>query len=134
MEPALQLWGVVKRYGIFHKHEALRDVSLQVARGDCFGLAGPNGAGKTTLIKLLLGLAQPDEGEVRLFGQRPDDPEVRRQVGFVPELVELPPSASPRALMRRFARLRGLGPAFAQRGLEQLERMGMSGLLDRAAG
>src|SRR5437868_1931102 len=106
--PALQLWRVVKRYGLRRKHEALRGVSLSVAPGECFGLAGPNGAGKTTLIKLLLGLAQPDEGEVRLFGQRPDDPEVRRRVGFVPESVELPPAASPRALVKRIARLRGL--------------------------
>jgi ABC-2 type transport system ATP-binding protein len=135
MVPALQLWGVVKRYGIFNKHEALRDVSLQVTRGDCFGLAGPNGAGKTTLIKLLLGLAQPDEGEVRIFGRRPDDPEVRRLIGFVPESAELPPTASPRALVRRLARLRGLPLRTAiPRGLAQLERMGLSGLFDRAAG
>jgi ABC-2 type transport system ATP-binding protein len=110
-------------------------VSLSVAPGECFGLAGPNGAGKTTLIKLLLGLAQPDEGEVRIFGQRPDDPLVRQRIGFVPESAELPPTASPRALVRRLARLRGLSLHTAvPRGLQQLERMGLSGLLDRAAG
>ncbi|HEY2031445.1 MAG TPA: ABC transporter ATP-binding protein [Myxococcales bacterium] len=133
--PALQMWAVVKRYGVLRKNEALRGVSLTVRRGECFGLAGPNGAGKTTLIKLLLGLAQPDEGEVRLFGRRPDDPEVRRGVGFVPESAELPPAASPRALVRRFARLRGLDTArFVPRGIEQLERLEMGSLLDRAAG
>jgi ABC-2 type transport system ATP-binding protein len=134
-QPALQLWGVKKRYGLLRKHEALSGVSLSVAPGECFGLAGPNGAGKTTLIKLLLGLAQPDDGEVRLFGERPDDPEVRRRVGFVPESAELPPSASPRALVRRVARLRGLAlEKFVPRGLQQLERMGLEGLLDRPAG
>src|SRR4051812_45818792 len=130
--PALQLWGVVKRYGVFRKHEALREVSLSVAPGECFGLAGPNGAGKTTLIKLLLGLARPDEGEVRLFGQSPDDPEVRRRVGFVPESAELPPAASPRQLVRRFARLRGV-PEAESSGLAQLDRLGMAELLDRPA-
>jgi ABC-2 type transport system ATP-binding protein len=133
--PALQLWKVVKRYGFRRKHEALREVSLSVAQGEVFGLAGPNGAGKTTLIKLLLGLTMPDEGEVRLFGRRPDDPRVRQRVGFVPESVELPPAASPRALVRRVAKLRGIDSrSFVPRGIEQLQRLGMGELLDRPAG
>jgi ABC-2 type transport system ATP-binding protein len=131
-EPALQLWSVGKSFGVFRKQEVLRGVSIRVERGECYGLAGPNGAGKTTLIRLLLGLAAPDMGEVRLFGMRPDTPDVRARVGFVPEAAELPPAASPRALVRRFARLRGLREA-EQQGMEQLDRMGMAELLDRPA-
>jgi ABC-2 type transport system ATP-binding protein len=113
----------------------LRGVSIRVESGECYGLAGPNGAGKTTLIRLLLGLSLPDEGEVRVFGQRPDDPEVRRRIGFVPEAAELSPAASPRRLLRRFAVLRGLPLSEAERqGMEQLERLGMAELLDRPAG
>ena len=131
----LELDGVCKSYGLFDKKRALGPVSLRVERGDCFGLAGANGAGKTTLIRILLGLSQPDEGEAFLFGQRPDDPEVRRRVGFVPEAALLPDAASPRALVRRWARLRGL-PAAATlaQGLETLARLGMAQLLDRPAG
>jgi len=131
-EPALQLWSVGKSFGVFRKHEVLRGVSIRVERGECYGLAGPNGAGKTTLIRLLLGLAAPDTGEVRLFAMRPDTPDVRARVGFVPEAAELPPAASPRSLVRRFARLRGLREA-EQRGMEELDRMGMAELLDRPA-
>ena len=131
-EPALELWRVGKSFGVFRKREVLRGVSIKVQRGECYGLAGPNGAGKTTLIRLLLGLAVPDQGEVRLFGERPEDPSVRARVGFVPESAELPPAASPRALVRRFARLRGLRDA-EQNGLAQLERLGLSELLDRPA-
>ena len=69
---------------------------------------------------------------MRLFGERPDDPEVRRRVGFVPEAAELPPAASPRQLMRRFARLRGMPQAEAG-GLAQLDRLGMAELIDRPA-
>jgi ABC-2 type transport system ATP-binding protein len=136
VEPeALRLWGVRKRYGVVRTHEALRGVSIRVDRGECYGLAGPNGAGKTTLIRILLGLSLPDEGEVRVFGQRPDDPEVRRRIGFVPESAELPPSASPRRLVRRFAVLRGLALREAEpQGIEQLERLGMSELVERPAG
>ncbi|MBS2024690.1 MAG: ABC transporter ATP-binding protein/permease, partial [Deltaproteobacteria bacterium] len=80
-------------------------------------------------------LMSDDEGEVRLLGERPEDPEVRRRVGFVPESAELPPQASPRALVRRWALLRGLPVAETMaQGLVTLERLGMAGLLDRAAG
>jgi ABC-2 type transport system ATP-binding protein len=48
---------------------AVEDVSLQVGRGEVVGLLGPNGAGKTTVIKMLLGLVQPDAGEVMLLGR-----------------------------------------------------------------
>ncbi|HUJ28545.1 MAG TPA: ATP-binding cassette domain-containing protein, partial [Myxococcales bacterium] len=130
-EPVIQLWNVRKSYGVFRRSEALRGVSICVRRGECYGLAGPNGAGKTTLIRLLLGLAMPDEGEVRLLGERPDDPRVRARVGFVPESAELPPAASPRDLVRRFARLRGLPREAAAAGLQQLDRLGVSELLDR---
>ena len=121
-----------KSYGLVRKREALHGVSIRVDRGECYGLAGPNGAGKTTLIRLLLGLSTPDTGEVRLFGVRPHDPEVRRRVGFVPEAAELPPAASPRQLVRRFARLRGLRDVESS-GLAQLDRLGMGELLDRPA-
>ena len=132
---ALELWGVGKSYGLFTQKRALGGVTLRVERGECFGHAGANGAGKTTLIRILLGLIDPDEGEARLLGERPDDPEVRRRVGFVPEAATLPETASPRALVKRWARLRGL-PArdsLAQ-GVETLERLGMKELLDRPSG
>jgi ABC-2 type transport system ATP-binding protein len=112
----------------------LRDVWLRVERGECFGLAGPNGAGKTTLIRLLLGLATPDEGEARLFGASPEDPELRRRVGFVPEAAELPTAASPRQLVARWRRLRGLAPAVQAQGVGALERLGLGALLDRPTG
>src|SRR5207237_5073393 len=107
-QPALQLWNVGKSYGAWRKREALRGVSISVAPGECYGLAGPNGAGKTTLIRVLLGLSAPDEGEVRPFGARPDDPEVRRRVGFVPASAELPQSTAPRARAQPLRAPRGL--------------------------
>jgi ABC-2 type transport system ATP-binding protein len=132
---ALELVSVGKTYGRFAKKPALRSVSLRIPRGECFGLAGANGAGKTTLIRIMLGLLEPDEGDAFLLGERPVDAEVRRRVGFVPEAAMLPESASPRALVRRFARLRGL-PANSsmQEGLANLDQLGMGALLDRASG
>src|SRR4051812_43029747 len=132
--PAVQLIGVEKAYGLLQPRPALRGVSLRIARGECYGLAGRNGAGKTTLIKVMLGLVAPDGGEARVFGVRPEDPEIRRRVGFVPEAAELPRGASPLQLVRRWARLRGLptAPAVAQ-GEAHLRRLGMGDLLNRPA-
>ncbi|HWH12371.1 MAG TPA: ATP-binding cassette domain-containing protein [Solirubrobacteraceae bacterium] len=61
-----------KRFG---SRAALESIDLQVSRGTAFGFLGPNGAGKTTLIRMLLGLAEPTSGSMRLLGR--DLPEHR---------------------------------------------------------
>jgi ABC-2 type transport system ATP-binding protein len=69
----------------FGEKSAVRDLTLQVSRGEVFGFLGPNGSGKTTSVKMLLGLIRPSAGEGRLFGQPLGQSEVRRRVGFLPE-------------------------------------------------
>lgn len=83
-EPALLCEKLCKRYG---RHEVLRGVDLRVEPGQVFGLLGPNGAGKTTLIRLVLGLALPTSGRVRIFGRDlfTARREVIRHVGAVVE-------------------------------------------------
>ncbi len=49
--------------------DVLQDLRFSVATGDYVGLVGPNGSGKTTLIRLLLGLLEAGQGEIRLFGR-----------------------------------------------------------------
>ena len=63
---AVQTLGLGKRFGA---RAALEGVDLEVPRGCAFGFLGPNGAGKTTLIRLLLGLASPSAGRIRLLGR-----------------------------------------------------------------
>ena len=67
-EPAVVLDRVVKRYG---ETTALAGLSLDVKRGEMFGLIGPDGAGKTTAIRLMCGLLHPDAGELRVLGLNP---------------------------------------------------------------
>ncbi len=86
------LEGVNKNYGSVR---ALREVDFRVRAGEVVALLGPNGAGKTTAVKLLLGLAQPNSGRVRVFGGDPTNPENRMrtgamlQVGRVPETLRV---------------------------------------------
>ena len=65
LELAVQTSGLGKRFGT---RAALDGVDLEVPRGVAFGFLGANGAGKTTLIRLLLGLAEPTVGRMRLLG------------------------------------------------------------------
>ncbi len=62
----LSVKNIDKRFGGLH---AVKNVSLEVQKGDILGILGPNGAGKTTLYNLLTGFIKPDNGEVLLEGQ-----------------------------------------------------------------
>ena len=74
---------------------ALRDLNLDVRAGELLALLGPNGAGKTTLVRMLLGLARPDQGSVSVFGADPQLGGIQGrlgamlQVGRVPETLRV---------------------------------------------
>ena len=123
--PAVWCSGLRKRYG---KRHAVEDVSLEVARGDVVGLLGPNGAGKTSVIKMLLGLVQPDAGEVLLLGRPAADPAARARVGYLPELFRYQPWLTAAEVLALHVRLSGIEvPAPDQR-----ECLALVGLAERA--
>ncbi len=68
----------------FDGTKAVDGVSFTVQKGEIFGLLGPNGAGKTTLIRMILGIFQPDSGEIR-FSFSPDGRLLPERVGYLPE-------------------------------------------------
>ena len=106
----------------------MADVSLQVGRGEVLGLLGPNGAGKTSVIKMLLGLVQPDAGEVLLLGQPATDPAARARVGYLPELFRYQPWLSPVEVLALHVRLSGIDVPRQ----EQRDCLALVGLADRA--
>ncbi len=65
--------------------QVLKNISLEIEKGEVFGFLGPNGAGKTTTIKIITGLIRPDSGKVHIFGYAVDSPEAKRKFGFLPE-------------------------------------------------
>ncbi len=79
-----ELRGVTKKYGDV---AALRDVDLQIRRGELLALLGPNGAGKTTAVKLLLGLTKPTSGSIDIIPR--DRIGAMLQVAKVPETLRV---------------------------------------------
>ena len=89
MRPFVELEGVGVSYG---EVRVLDGINLTVEPGDFLGIIGPNGSGKTTLLRVMLGLLEPQEGSVRLFGQPPASFREWRRVGYVPQRAALDPS------------------------------------------
>ncbi|WP_373650985.1 MULTISPECIES: ABC transporter ATP-binding protein [unclassified Schlesneria] len=67
------------------KVRALNALSLDIRKGEVFGLLGPNGSGKTTTLKLLLGLLFPTEGEISILGKPAADVSKNEKIGYLPE-------------------------------------------------
>jgi ABC-2 type transport system ATP-binding protein len=103
-DPAVNAQNVSFVYG---KLKALDNLSLQVPRGISFGLLGPNGAGKTTLIRILAGLLQPHEGEVKILGQIPSR-KTSHIIGYMPQQPSLYNELSVAQNVDFFARIYGI--------------------------
>ena len=95
--PAIHCVDLAKRYG---KTVALAGLTMTVPRGEVFGFLGPNGAGKTTAVKLLVGLVRPTSGEAWLLGRPLGERQVRRRIGYLPELFRYQPWLSAREVLR----------------------------------
>src|SRR5512139_1290852 len=67
MQPIISINNLTKRYD--SGFQALKNVNLDIRRGEIFALLGPNGAGKTTLISIICGIANPSQGRVTVGGE-----------------------------------------------------------------
>jgi osmoprotectant transport system ATP-binding protein len=78
----IALRAIAKRFG---PDAAVGPIDLTVGRGETVALIGPSGSGKSTLLRILLGLLEPDQGEVVIAGERlrPEDDASRRRFGYV---------------------------------------------------
>jgi ABC-2 type transport system ATP-binding protein len=96
--------GLSKRFG---DRAAVSDVSFEVAAGEILGFLGPNGAGKTTTIRMLVGLARPDAGRVRIFGSDLSHHfvEAMKHVGSIVESPDLYRYLTGRENLLHFARM-----------------------------
>lgn len=116
----LDFWGRKKK-------QALRALTIDIRRGEVFGLLGPNGSGKTTTIKLLLGLLFPSEGEAWVFGKPGTDVSKNERIGYLPEESYLYRFLTAEETLDFYGRLFNM-PADVrrQRAQELIEKVGLA--------
>jgi ABC-2 type transport system ATP-binding protein len=121
---------VRKSYG---GEPVLRDFTLRIGSGVCYGLLGRNGAGKSTLLHLLLGLLRPERGEIRVLGVPPG--RALHRVGYLPERVRYHTQFSPREYLRALGGASGLPPrTLSGRADDALALVGLAADADRRLG
>ena len=126
MNDVIELKGVRKTFRDFWMRptvEAVRELDLEIGKGEVFGLLGPNGSGKSTTIKMILGLLKPTAGTVKLFGLPPESLAARAKLGYLPELSHLHPFLTARETLEYYAGLNGLPSAESRRRADELLKM-----------
>ena len=112
------------------KLRAVDDLSLEIPRGQVYGLLGPNGCGKSTTLKIVLGLVSATAGEVSILGCPSATPEARRRTGFLPEAPYFHKFLSGRELVRYCAQLSGVSSADVSAAVE--DALGLAAMTEAA--
>ena len=124
----VELEAVTKAY---ESKVAVKELSLKVEAGQMFGLLGPNGAGKTSTIRMMMGIAIPDSGRIRLFDE-PFERKALERVGYLPEERGLYKKMKVVDQLVFFGRLHGLEADEARkRAKAWAERMEIADALDK---
>ncbi len=131
-ELAIDVAGLSKHFGSKH---VVRDLSLQVRRGEIYGFLGPNGSGKTTSIRMLCGLLTPDAGSGSCLGYdvRKESAAIKREVGYMTQRFSLWEDLSIRENLEFVARMYGM-PNRASAVDQALEGLGLAGRQKQLAG
>lgn len=117
--PAIEVRGLRKVYG---DKAAVDGLTLTVPRGCFFGFLGPNGAGKTTTIRMLMGLAPPTAGTIRILGRKMPEEEldIKARIGLVPDESLLFDHLTGLEYVEFVGRMYGLGRALSRRRAVEL--------------
>jgi Cu-processing system ATP-binding protein len=112
----------------FGAYQAVRDLSLEINRGEAVALLGPNGSGKTTTLKAAAGLIRPTSGDVLIGdpGMPAGDPRARKALSFLPQRVAFPESLTGREVIDFYRRLRGVEAGAADAALKLASLNGSS--------
>jgi ABC-2 type transport system ATP-binding protein len=115
----------------YRQVSALTDVSLECGPG-VTGLVGQNGAGKSTLMKLACGLLVPSQGGVQVAGAPPTEVEIRRLIGYCPDLDRFYEGMTGRTFLTWMLKLSGLdGRGARRRAGELLDQLGLGAAMNR---
>ncbi|MBM4765177.1 ABC transporter ATP-binding protein [Bacillus sp. B15-48] len=122
----LKVTDLTKKY---KDHEAVKQVSFSVQKGESFGLLGPNGAGKTTTIQMVTGLFPPTSGQITIAGMdvRKYPKKTQGLIGVVPQEIALYQDMSALENLKFWGRMYGLGGVQLKTRVEEaLELIGLS--------
>jgi ABC-2 type transport system ATP-binding protein len=137
-DPAVALTGVTKIFPVpFQRRSivAVRDLTLEVAPGQIYGLLGPNGSGKSTTLKIILGLVPPTRGRARIFGRESETVASRESVGFLPESPYFYKFLTGEETLRFYGKLCRLrGARLKDRVEEMLALVGLTNARDQRLG
>ncbi|MET0539476.1 MAG: ABC transporter ATP-binding protein, partial [Xanthobacteraceae bacterium] len=131
-EVVIDVHGLSKSFG---GRKVVRNISMQVKRGEIYGFLGPNGAGKTTTLRMLCGLLTPDEGSGTCLGYdiRTQADEIKQHVGYMTQRFSLYQDLSVAENLEFVARLYAVPhPKAAARAM--IERLGLQGREQQLAG
>lgn len=136
MEPAVDIQDLTKVFKLpsLNREQvvAVKNLSLQVAPGEIYGLIGPNGSGKSTTMKVLLGLISATEGSTAIFGQDSRKVSSRAEVGFLPENPYFYKFLSGQETLHFYGRLGGLSKKeISERSKELLALVDLEHARDR---
>jgi ABC-2 type transport system ATP-binding protein len=123
MENIIEIESLTKYYGsLFWKKKtpSLFDLNLTIPEGSIFGFMGPNGAGKTTTIKILMNLIKPSSGKALILGCPPDNVEVKRLIGFLPDAPAFSPYLSAAEFLNVCAKLFGISSNIRKKRIEEV--------------
>jgi ABC-2 type transport system ATP-binding protein len=103
METVIEINGLTK---VYKNGRGIRDINLEIHKGDIFGFLGPNGAGKTTAMKVMTGLIKPDSGDVKIngFSILENFEKAMEKVGCIIETAEAYPYLTAYENLKQFAR------------------------------
>jgi ABC-2 type transport system ATP-binding protein len=106
---------------------AVKDLNLEIYKGEVFGLLGPNGSGKTTTIKLMLGLLFPTTGQIRIMDEPAGSSEVHQRIGYLPEESYLYRFLNADEILNFYGKLFGIPKDKRLKKIDELiERVGLS--------
>ena len=118
----LEVCSLTKR---FNGIPVVEDVSFTVKPGEILGYVGPNGAGKSTTVKMIIGLLEPSEGQIRFQGRSviEDLAGFQSRIGYVPEEPHLYPHLSGREYLQLAGRLRGIPRTILESKIDEFLRL-----------
>jgi ABC-2 type transport system ATP-binding protein len=126
MQTVIQTHKLTKK---FKDLTAVNELDISIDKGEIFGLLGPNGAGKTTTIKMLITLLRPNSGTATVggFDILKNPVQVRKTIGYVPQMISTEPNLTGFENMNIFAKLYDVDPKTRKENvMHSLERLGLA--------